>query len=187
LKFLSILILLPLLVACTSYPQAQAPITLKQGEYRLRENDVVHLRVYDEPDFNGDFKVDSTGNVSLPLAGKINIRNQTEQQAARTIETGLKQSGLLKNPKVSVEVFQARPFYILGEVDKPGTFPFQTGLTVYQAVATAGGFTYRADRHDITIRRQTENGAAGAEQRYSATEDTPIFPGDSIEIGERYF
>lgn len=185
LRFLILTILL-IITGCTQYPQATPTLSVEQSAYRLRENDTLTLRVFDEPEFSGKFKVDSVGSISLPLAGKINIRNQTEKEAAKTIESALTQKGYLKNPKISVEVLQARPFFILGEVQKAGTFPFQTGLTVYQAVATAGGFTYRADRNDISIRRQSKMGA-GNEIRLSANEDTPIFPGDVIEIGERYF
>lgn len=174
------------LLGCSHYPDAAPQLTNAQNTYVLRENDVLQLRVYDEPEFSGKFKVDSQGNIALPLAGKVNIRNQSETQAAKTIEQVLKQKGYLQNPRVSIEVAQSRPYFILGEVNKGGKFPFQTGLTVYQAVATSGGFTYRADRKDITIRRQSSAGT-GNEVRLSATEDTPIFPGDVIEIGERYF
>ncbi len=81
---------------------------------------------------------------------------------------------------------KTRPFYVIGEVEHAGSYPFENDMTVYQAVAIAGGYTYRADRSDIAIRRQTGKGA-GTEQRLSANEDTPVLPGDAIEIGERFF
>lgn len=180
------IILCLVISGCTHNPEATAYFTQEQDAYRLRANDVLQLRVYDEPEFSGKFKVDSTGSIALPLAGKVNLRNQTEEQAARTIETALNEKGFLKNPKVSIEVAQARPYFILGEISRAGEFPFQTGLTVYQAVASAGGFTYRADRDDILITRQNGKGT-GNEIRLNAKQNTPILPGDVIEIGERYF
>jgi len=185
-RLLFLIILCFVLNGCTHYPAATSSLSGTQNAYLLRENDVLQLRVYDEREFSGKFKIDSMGNIALPLAGKINIRNRTEEQASFLIENALKQKGFLRNPKVSVEIAEARPYFILGEVTRAGQFPFQTGLTVYQAVATSGGFTYRADRDDITIRRQSAAGT-GKEIRLSATEDTPILPGDVIEIGERYF
>lgn len=175
------------LCACTSYPPAPSSFPPAGKSYILQANDTIQLRVYDEPEFSGRFKVDSLGDVALPLAGKIRLRGATEQQAATIIETALKDKGYLQNPKISVELARARPYFILGEVTKPGQFPFQSGLTVYQAVAASGGLTYRADRDDITIRRQNPASGAGHEIRLSATEDTPILPGDVLEIGERYF
>lgn len=179
-------LLLLVLTGCGHDPLATPSLTPAQQQYRLSDHDVVLLRVYDEPEFGGKYTLDSAGRIALPLAGKVNLRGQTEEQAGHTISRQLKEKGLLHNPRVSVELAQARPYYILGEVNKAGEYPFHTGLTVYQAVARSGGFTYRADRGEIKIRRKNEAGA-GRETRLSATEDTPVFPGDTIEIGERYF
>ena len=185
-KFSWVVLALFLISCGHSYPVAQARLSADQSVYHLRANDVVMVRVYDEAELTGKYTIDSQGKIALPLIGKVSILHQTEQQAAETLRQRLQSGGYLTNPKVAIEIAQARPFFVLGEVEKSGSFPFQPGMTVYQAVALAGGYTYRADRDDITLRRQTTDGA-GAEQRYSATEDTPVLPGDSIEIGERYF
>jgi len=174
------------LVSCShQYPAAQASLTPDQAIYHLKPNDVVMLRVFDEQEMSGEYGIDSLGRIALPPVGKIDIGQQTEQQAAQTIRKALQKAGYLKDPKLSLEIAKARPVFVLGEVEKAGSFPFQTGMTVYQAVALAGGYTYRADHSDIILRRQT--GKAGAEERFSAQEDTPLLPGDAIEIGERYF
>lgn len=176
-----------MLVSCGgNYPSAQPVLSGEQATYTLRENDVLILRVFDETELSGKYVLDSQGRIALPLVGKLQLRDMTEQQAAETIGNALKRGGFLRQPKVAVEVSKSRPFFIMGEVTKPGKFTFQSGITVYQAVAMAGGYTYRADRHDIAIRRQSGKGA-GTEDRYSANEDTPVFPGDVIEVGERFF
>ena len=175
------------LVGCSHhYPQAPRVLSPIEATYQLQQNDIVTIRVYEEPELTGQYMIDSQGKVALPLIGKTNLLHQTEQRAAIIIQNRLQQGGFLQKPKVSVEVFKARPFFVMGEVEKPGSFAFQSGLTVFQAVALSGGYTYRADRKDITIRRQSGKGA-GTEIYYAAQEDTPVLPGDAIEIGERYF
>ena len=89
----------------------------------------------------------------------------------------------LKDPRVSAEVLTFRPFYILGEVDKPGTYPYTSGLTVLNAVATAGGFTYRADKRNVWIKHNGET----SEVKGELTPSTTDAPGDTIRIGERFF
>lgn len=187
-KYILSLVLSLMLVACGTgnYPQAQPRLEPSQTVYRLNAGDTVKVTVFGESDLTGPYVIDSRGMLALPLMGKMDVADQTEQQAAETIASALRKGGYLKNPKVAVETIAMRPFYIIGEVEKGGKFPYQSGLTVYQAVAIAGGYTYRADRDDISIRRQTDKGA-GTEQRLSGQEDTPVLPGDVIEIGERFF
>jgi polysaccharide export outer membrane protein len=89
--------------------------------------------------------------------------------------------GYFRNPRISIELTNLRPFYILGEVEKRGSYPYVNGLTVAQAVAIAQGYTYRASRSRITIQR------AGAPKEEAASEDTPVYPGDIVRIPERFF
>jgi polysaccharide export outer membrane protein len=182
------ILLAGLLSACSlsHYPQAQPRLTGEEAIYHLNAGDTVNIRIYDEPDMSGKFIVDSEGKLAIPLAEKVSVAGLTEQHAAQTIASTLQKDGYLRHPKISLDIDQARPFFVMGEVEHAGSYPFASNLTVYQAVAMAGGYSYRADRHDITIRRQTGQ-EAGAEQRLSATEDTPLLPGDVIEIGERFF
>lgn len=177
-----------LLAGCgaSNYPPAQPTLSLHDAIYQLNSGDVVTLRIFDEPELSGRYKIDSQGMIALPLAGKISVKGKNEQQAALGIAKALEKGGYLRNPKVTLDVRDTRPFFVLGEVEHAGQFPFQPGMTIYQAVAIAGGYTYRADRDDVVVRRQTGRGA-GTEIRLSATEDTPVLPGDAIEIGERFF
>jgi polysaccharide export outer membrane protein len=89
----------------------------------------------------------------------------------------------LKNPRVSVEILNYRPFYIVGEVNKPGSYGFVSGMKVINAVALAGGFTFRAQKGDIKITRQQ----SGDESELEGSIETVVLPGDVIEIGERFF
>jgi polysaccharide export outer membrane protein len=98
------------------------------------------------------------------------------------VELALKSGGYLVDPQVSIEVLNYRPFYIIGEVNNPGSFEYVNGMTVINAVALAGGFTYRADQDDIVISR---GGSSGPEVQ--AAPDTQVLPGDIIEIQERFF
>jgi polysaccharide export outer membrane protein len=89
----------------------------------------------------------------------------------------------IRNPNVSVEVLTYRPFFILGEVQRPGTYPYSANLVVMNAVATAGGFTYRANRSRVFIK----HAGATDELEYRLDSTTPVLPGDTVRIGERLF
>src|SRR5690606_27378930 len=89
----------------------------------------------------------------------------------------------LRNPRVSIQVTNYRPFYILGEVKEPGSYPYVDGMTVVQAVALAGGYTYRARQDDVMIVR----GGARARTKEQARQETRVLPGDIIEVPERFF
>lgn len=150
-----------------------------QGEeYRLGAQDRVQVTVFNEPNLSGDFQVDGEGNVTLPLIGDVRVGGATIREAERAIADKLYPDYLL-NPRVSVQVVNYRPFYILGEVKKPGSYQYAAGLTILQAVAMAGGFTYRARQSEITLLRTGE--------RSQVSPNTVMLPGDIIEIPERYF
>ncbi len=126
--------------------------------------------------------VSDTGEVSFPLVGAIPARGQTVAQFQEGVRAKLA-DGYLRDPRVSAEVLNYRPFYILGEVQKPGEYPYTSGLTVLNAVATAGGFSYRANTKSITVRHAN----ATKEEQITLTSDTPVSPGDTIRIRERFF
>jgi polysaccharide export outer membrane protein len=88
----------------------------------------------------------------------------------------------LKNPQVSVAIISYRPFYIIGEIANPGSYPFVGGMRIITAVAMAGGFTYRAKEDDLLITRAKGNG-----KQERAGQETPVFPEDVIEVSERFF
>ena len=151
-------------------------------EYRLGANDKIRVITFGEDSLTGEFFIGGSGKVSLPLIGEVQAAGLSISQFQNEVETALKQ-GYLKDPHVSVEVLTYRPFYILGEVQKPGEYPYSNGLTVLNAVATANGFTYRANDKKVFIKRADAN----QEQEFPLTSQLLVAPGDTIRIAERYF
>ncbi len=181
------------LVICSSCDTASAPApsaappsaTQVQGvetAYRLGPGDKLRIITYGEASLTGEFGVNDVGQVSLPLIGSIKASGLTVSQLAAAITVAL-QNGYIKNPSVSVEVANNLPFYILGEVVRPGEYPFINGLTITSAVATAGGYTYRANTHRVFIRGVHD----ASEHVLTVTGDLRISPGDTIRVPERYF
>ena len=162
----------------------QGPTSAKaqEGIYRLDAGDRVKVTVFGHEDLSGDFEVDGAGRLSLPLIQHVQAAGSTLAELEEAITNKLKPD-FLKNPRVSVEVLNYRPFYILGEVKNPGSYPYVNGMTVINAVALAGGYTYRARENKVTITR------AGDAERMSlpATHVTVVLPGDVIEVPERFF
>lgn len=158
---------------------AQAP---SASSYVLGSNDKIRLKVYGEPDISGEYEIDASGHVSVPLAGPVRAAGATTRELERTIRSALAK-GIVRDPRVNVEIIAYRPYYILGEVKKSGEYPYRLGLTVMDAVATAGGFTYRANENKVYLRRA----GAGIEETYALDAPVPVFPGDNIRVPERYF
>src|SRR6267142_3432724 len=152
------------------------------ASYVLGPNDRVRLKVYGESDIAGEYEVDNNGNVSIPLAGHIRAAGLTTRQLERSIASALAK-GIVRDPRVNVEIALYRPYYILGEVKKSGEYPYRLGLTVMDAIASAGGFTYRANENKVYLRRA----GAGSEEIYALDAPILVFPGDNIRIPERYF
>ena len=158
---------------------AQADLT---QDYKLGIGDRLKVIVYEEPSLSGEFTVDATGAISLALIGDVPVQDRTTAEVEDSIEAGLRQ-GFLREPQVTVEIVSYRPFFILGEVNSPGQYPFANGLTVMNAIATAQGFSPRAQRKQVYIRRAGE-----AEERlYALSPALKVYPGDTIRLGERYF
>ncbi|HEY3797696.1 MAG TPA: polysaccharide biosynthesis/export family protein [Caulobacteraceae bacterium] len=152
-------------------------------DYRLGAGDKVRIIVFGEESLSGEFLVPGgTGEIAFPLVGDVQAAGLTVTELQGELEAKLR-DGYLKQPAVSIEVLNYRPFYIMGEVGKSGEYPYTNGLTVLNAVATAGGFTYRADKSKVFIRRAGET----KEESSKLTTTTPVEPGDTIRIAERYF
>ncbi len=152
------------------------------NEYRLGSGDQVKVTVFNEPSLSGLFAVDGQGVISMSLIGEVTAKNLTVRELQREIETKLR-NGYLREPQVSAEVANFRPYYILGEVNRPGEYPYQSGLTVMNAIASAGDFTYRADRRRIAVKSKD-----GVEERViQLSPTTTVQPGDTIRIRERFF
>lgn len=150
--------------------------------YRLGISDKLKITVYGEEDLSGEFVVDSTGQIQLPLVGQVEAANMTLHEFRAEVSKAL-MAGYLKDPRVNVEVMNYRPFYIMGEVNKPGEYPYENGMTVLSAIALAGGFTYRADDDEVYLRH---NGEA-EEHTMPADSKTKVVPGDIIRVPERIF
>lgn len=133
--------------------------------------------VFGEDDLGGQFEVDGNGRISLPLVGDIRASGQTAAGLEEEIQSKLSE-GYLRNPRVSVEITTYRPFYVIGQVNKPGEFAYVNGMSALNAVALAGGYTEKANESTIYIRR---NGSLKEEQ-VPADQMTRIWPGDVVRV-----
>jgi len=163
-------------------PPMVEPSRFQPGEYVLGVGDRLRIIVFGEEDLSGEFVVDSTGRVSFPLIGEIPAALSSVSEFQSRVEEALRE-GYLNDPRVSAEVLNFRPFYILGEVQRPGEYPFNNGLTVLNAVATAGGFTPLANQTRVFIKPAGE----GREEEIALSPATPVAPGDTIRIGKGAF
>jgi polysaccharide export outer membrane protein len=177
-----------LLAACASGDaSAPPPDALRlqtsvddKSAYRLGPGDELRINVYGEEDLSGEYAVDGSGTVSMPLLGEIQVAGLTLRELESQLTASL-DADYLRNPSVSAEVLNYRPFYIIGEVMTGGEFPYQDGITVLNAVAIAGGFTFRARESGIEVSRGGETFVV----RDPAQE--PVLPGDVITVPERFF
>lgn len=158
-----------------------SPMTADPG-YRLGTGDTIHVTVFGETDLSGDYPIDGTGIMRMPLIGQLKAAGLTISALENAIQAKLA-AGYLRDPKISAEVTSYRPFYIIGEVNKPGEYPYASGMNVLTAVALAGGFTYRADDTDVDIRHK------GSTKEISVPADpsSKVEPGDIITVSERFF
>ncbi|MES2497068.1 MAG: polysaccharide biosynthesis/export family protein [Pseudomonadota bacterium] len=164
-------------------PASAAPTSAAMPGYVLGTGDKLRISVFGEPKLEGEYVVSSTGILSFPLIGNIQASGQTVEAVQENIRSKLA-AGYLKDPRVSTEVLNYRPFYILGEINKPGEYPFVNGITVQQAVAMAGGFGYRANTRRVFIKRALDTSERPVEIKGKAV---MLMPGDTIRVGERFF
>jgi len=150
--------------------------------YRLGTGDKVKLTVFGQDDLGGEFTVDDQGFIRLPLIGQVKAAGLTIHGFEDAVTSKLA-DGYLRDPRVSVEVVNYRPFYIIGEVNKPGEYPYENGMNVLNAVSLAGGYTYRANDSAVYVRRKGNPN----EEKEPADQTTIIYPGDIIRVAERFF
>jgi len=170
-----------LLAACAGAPDAcdsTAAGASNVGGYRLGPGDQVQVTVFRQPELSGRFGLDGEARLALPLAGEIPADRLTTRELEQAIAARLREGDYLVNPQVSIQVVTYRPFYILGEVRRPGEYAYQNGMSVVNAVALAGGYTYRAQASKITIKR------AGC--TFVAGPDSAVLPGEIITVPERF-
>ena len=161
---------------------AEAAAARPVGEYRLGLGDKLRVTIFGERDLSGEYQVSGGGVVTMPLIGDVPVVGLTVRELEKVIG-GRYQGGYLANPNVSVEVYSFRPFFVLGEVERPGSYPMQEGMTILGAIATSGGYTYRANTRKIFLRRAEDT------QEYEVDPNQPIkiAPGDVVRVGERHF
>jgi len=152
------------------------------ADYRLGPNDRTRIIVYGQPTLTGEFQLDGNGVLAFPLIGNVDATGMTPSQLQATIAQRLDKDWV-HNPSVSVEVSTRRPFYVVGEVQKPGSYPYVTDMSVLNAIATAGGQTYRANMQAFYIKRKVD----GRVVRVQATQESVLQPGDTVVVRERYF
>jgi polysaccharide export outer membrane protein len=153
------------------------------ADYRLGPGDQVRIITFGDEQLTGEFRVNDDGNVALPLVGPIKAEGLTTTQLQNAVTQALTSRNLYRNPSVSVEVTAYRPVFVLGEVTRPGQYPFQPGMTVVTAVAIAGGFTYRAIEDEVSIVRNVN----GKSIEGRGGRETPLRPGDVVTVHERSF
>lgn len=174
-----------LIPLCACNPGRDLP-PLPQGQaavYRLGPGDVVRIITFGDQQLTAEFRVSDSGNIAVPLLGTVHAAGLSTDQLENEISQRMIEKGLFRDPSVAVEITQYRPIFVLGEVAKPGQYPYQPGMTVLTAVAVAGGFTYRAVQDYASIVRKTDSHATeGRVER-----QTLVDPGDVITIFERRF
>ncbi|MCV6627513.1 MAG: polysaccharide export protein [Cellvibrionaceae bacterium] len=153
------------------------------SDYRLGSGDLMSIQVFGEEDLSIETKLSDAGTISYPFIGEIRVLGLTTGELSQLITERLA-DGYLINPSVNVTVVEYRQFYVNGEVEAPGGFPFQPGLTLQKAVALAGGFTERASRSKIYITREGKGGQAAT---FKAQLSTKIQPSDIIIIEQSFF
>jgi polysaccharide biosynthesis/export protein VpsN len=150
--------------------------------YTLGSGDRVKVTVYGESDLSGVFEISGTGVIAYPLIGEVEASGKTVRELEKTVMFKLK-NGYLRKPRVAIEVTNYRPFYILGEVKRPGSYAYVEGMKIVNAVAMSGGFTYRAKKQRFLVRRA----GAPKDSETDAKPDDLLYPGDVIRVPERFF
>jgi polysaccharide export outer membrane protein len=150
--------------------------------YRLDAGDRLRIVVYGQEGLTNTYAIDAGGSITMPLIGAVRARGLTPAGLAAEI-TGKLRNGYIREPSVAVEIEAYRPFFILGEVAAPGQYPYVPNMSVESAVAIAGGFSPRAKRDRVTLTHTD----AGGSVRVVVPLGTPISPGDTVLVGERWF
>ncbi|WP_338240828.1 polysaccharide biosynthesis/export family protein [Aurantiacibacter hainanensis] len=153
------------------------------SEVRLAPGDKVRIAVQDLDSMTGDYIVDETGSIPLPLIDQVAVAGMTYTEMQSAIAARLVEESVLNDPNVTVQPLELRPIYIMGEVRQPGEYAYRQGLTVFAAISMAGGYTYRASTDEVAVTRMVGDRPTTA----VATEDSVILPGDRIRVYERWF
>ena len=180
-SLVALLVGVGLLAGCAATGETCGAETAREGGvgYQLGPGDLVQVNVFRQADLSGRFRLGGDGDLALPLAGEIDAGRLTTRELEQAIAARLRERNYLLDPQVSVQVLTYRPFYIVGQVRRPGEYEYQNGMTLINAAALAGGYTPRARTSAVTI----ERGACTMRVR----PDTPVLPEDVIRVPERFF
>lgn len=170
------------LTACASGGKVASVNMSADTAYRLAPGDLVAVTIFNEPDLGGEYRIDELGQFDLPLVGALTADGLTMEEAREAIRAAYA-GRFLRDPRVNVAVVNPRPVYILGEVRQPGEYQYVEAMTLLQGVAKAGGFTYRANKSVAFILHHRDE----EEVKYSISATTPIQPGDTVRIVQRFF
>jgi polysaccharide export outer membrane protein len=150
--------------------------------YTISSGDIISITVFNEPDLSlNEIRISSNGTISMPLLGQVQVAQLTEVEVESKL-TALYLDGYLKKPKVSVGIIEYRPFYINGQVENPGGYPYRQGLTIEKAITLAGGFTQRASRRSVLLMSEKDKGNI-----ISVPLSHKVTPGDVITVNESFF
>ena len=174
--FLVVTLLLALFASSSALAQADT------GAYRLGPGDQIIITVFDEDDLSMNFRLNDTGSLNYPFLGELKVQGLAVAELEQSVTQGLK-GDYLVNPDVTVSIAEYRPFFVHGEVKKPGGIPYQPGLTLEKAVALAGGFTERASRSKTEVIRASDPTATAQRLELSG----PVFAGDVITVQQSFF
>jgi polysaccharide export outer membrane protein len=153
---------------------------LSPSAYRLAVGDRIRVTVFDLAAEASEYTIDQTGAIAVPALEPLVVTQMTTKDAAGAISKAFVRAGLYRNARISVDVTSFGPFYVLGEVGKAGEFTYRPGMSLFAAVALAGGHTYRANRERVFIRKATDT----IETEYELTSDIAILPGDVVRVPE---
>jgi polysaccharide export outer membrane protein len=170
-------------VACTPGGDLPPMIPYDPGNYKLGAGDQVRLITFGVDQLSNTFAVDDAGNLSVPLVGTFSVAGLSPNDVAGILRAKLLAGAYVRNPSVSVQVVAYRPIFVLGEVTKPGQYPFQPGMTMLSAVASAGGFTYRA----VEDYAKDVRSIGGHVIQGTITVNSFLAPGDVVKVYERHF
>jgi polysaccharide export outer membrane protein len=167
-----------------------APVAVAYGtpgaaydaQYKLDAGDKLRIVIYGQEGLTNSYAIDAGGSITMPLIGRVPARGMTPSALAASI-TGRLRNGFIREPSVAVEIEAYRPFFILGEVAAPGQYPYVPNMSVESAIAIAGGFSPRAKRDEVTLTHTTIDGT----YRAVVPLGTPLSPGDTVQINERWF
>ncbi len=178
---INLFFLISALLINSVFAQSSAPFEqIQASNYKLGPGDKIKIIVFNQEDMSGEYSINGSGHISFPLIGDVAAKDITVSELENAICDKLKPDYLL-NPKITIQVLDYRPFYILGEVKEPKSYPYVDGMSFRNAVAIAGGFTYRAkEDHVLVFRNQSK-------QELKFDIDETAQPGDVIMVEERFF